>query len=115
MLVRYHWGLGIGHAYSHEDSKSQRTSTGPDCEAELHDEDGGPQIVALDRDMRSLDSENGNDDDDPELGMSVRDDDAFSEQSNSGSESFEDPDGEDEEGDSDEEFLELVDSYYTDY
>lgn len=123
MLVRYHWGLGIGHVYSHEDSKFHQSPAMPDCEAdgpnELEDEDSAdrqhqtPSLTPR-RDTDDSGFEN-EDSDDPELGVDIRDSDDFSDQSSSDSESLEQNcDGENE-AESDEEHLELMDSYYTNY
>jgi hypothetical protein len=125
MLMRYHWGLGIGHVYSHEDDRFQQSSTIIDCEADCEgagiqdmvNEDSADsqcQTRSLTPEKNACDSEF--EDNDPELasGMGAPNDDDFSDggSSDSDSESLE-QDGKEVEGD--EEYLELVDSYYTDY
>jgi hypothetical protein len=120
--------VGIGHVYSHEDEggKFQQSPATSDCQAdcegagthEMDDEDstdrqGQTLQVGLTLGKNSCDSDvEDGDGDDPELGMGVRGDDDFSDGSSSDSESIE-QDGEETEGD--EEYLELIDSYYTDY
>ena len=117
MLVRYHWRLGIGHVYSHEDDKFPPSAAilnyAADGTNEIDDEDSADRqnetlkLTPLEKDA---DFEN-EDNDNPELGMGVRDDDDFSDQSSSDSESQDS----EEEAESDEERLELMESYYTDY
>lgn len=115
MLMRYHWGLGIGHVYAQESKLQQNSQAAtPDGEADgtnmLDDEesaDARHQAVTLGEDIQDPDFELG-DSDSPEPGMGIRDEDEdeFSGQSGSDLES--------ESGD-DEECLELMETYYTNY
>jgi|SRR5882757_3617592 len=138
MLMRYHWGLGIGHVYAHEAKLPQDSAT-PDGKADdtnmlddeesadaqhqavtlgedfqdanvLDDEESADtqhQAVTLGEDIQDPDFEHGNGDS-PELGMGIQDEDEdeFIGQSDSDLES---------ESWDDEECLELMETYYTNY
>src|SRR5882757_5789806 len=113
MLMRYHWGLGIGHVYAHEAKLPQDSAT-PNGKADdtnvLDDEesaDAQHQAVTLGEDIQDPDFEHGNGDS-PELGMGIQDEDEdeFIGQSDSDLES---------ESWDDEECLELMETYYTNY
>lgn len=113
MLMRYHWGLGIGHVYAQE-AKLQQNSATPDGEVDgtnmLDGEESANarhQAVTLGEDIQDPDFELGHNDN-PEPGMGIRDEDEdeFSAQSGSDLES---------ESWDDEECLELMETYYTDY
>lgn len=113
MLMRYHWGLGIGHAYAQEAKLPQNSAT-PDGEADdtnvLDGEESAStwhQAVALGEGIQDPGVDHG-DGDNPEPGMGIQDEyeDEFSGQSGSDLES---------ESWDDEEHLELMETYYTDY
>lgn len=108
MLMRYHWGLGIGHVYAQE-AKLQQNSTTPDMSDDEESADARHQAVqvTLGEDIQDPDFELG-DSDNPEPGMGIQDEDEdeFSGQSGSDLES--------ESGD-DEECLELMETYHTNY
>ena len=104
--MRYHWGLGIGHTYSHKDS-----------------EDINGQYFEADEDEDEVDGTGGNDSvpggsgcsDDPE-----RDDHILHVESDSQSDSHPSTSGDATDrdvglADSDEELLEITESYYAHY
>lgn len=116
--MRYHWGLGIGHVYAHE-SKVQERSEVFSCEEEDTDAmnnddstDRVDQTAGHAQDMLRYNDNNNDDDDNVEFDMGIGDDEKdfsdHSDQSSSGS----DLDWDEE---NDEECLELLDSYHTDY
>ena len=101
ILMRYHWGLGIGHTYSHEDSENINGQYSEVDEDEV-DETGGNDSVP----GQNVPGGSGCSDD-PELD----DHDSDSHSSTSG-----DADRDVAESDeSDEELLELTESYYAHY
>lgn len=73
MLMRYHWSLGIGHAYSHVDNSVQPESTlaHKDHRTLLDENDDGSDEVIHPTTDYDLD-ENDPDPDDPELAMDER-------------------------------------------
>lgn len=112
MLVRYHWGLGIGHVYAQE-SKVQRGSDILICKEDgtdvMNDEDsvdGLDHTGGVGEDMHPYTDTN---DDNAGLEMGIGND----EEDLSGESSSERDSNCDEEND--EEFLELMDSYHTNY
>ena len=99
--MRYHWGLGIGHVYSHEDGRFQQSSTIIDCEADCEgagiqdtvNEDSADRQCQTRRSLKNAcDSEF--EDNDPELasGMGAPNDDDFSDGGSSDSDSEQDGD-----------------------
>jgi hypothetical protein len=73
MLMRYHWGLGIGHIYSHE------RYSHPSHSADLIEPDDTSEEQANDPDLRPMERDDDNDKggpmevEDPELGLEERD------------------------------------------
>jgi hypothetical protein len=71
LLMRYHWGLGVGHLHAHQHAATSipgedshiRTQS-PDCEPDVDENDVGAQTQDRDGD---------NDADDPELSLTERD------------------------------------------
>jgi hypothetical protein len=120
MLMRYHVGLGIGHIHLQNDNKWEQNSTIRDGEMDdadrLNDLEESAELqsqtLPLGKDASDFE---GDDDicfvDDSELGMGEWDDDEFNHSSDHSSES----EDWNEEAESDEERLELMDSYYTNY
>jgi hypothetical protein len=119
MIMRYHWGLGIGHTYSHGTRLSHTSGTIPDPSMthDLESDNNRSQNVSESQanDERTVDN-NMEDTENPEhaeLGMSAPDEDLYFDselESELGSEEWQDiPEEEDEE------YLELHDMYHTEY
>jgi hypothetical protein len=122
MLMRYHGGLGIGHTQFQRDSKCSQGSAvldgGGDDDNASGDEDAADgqcrSPISLGKDISTLEGEDGYQSDDPELGIvGIWGDDGFDQSSSD--ENAELEKDWNEEAESDEEYLELMDSYYTDY
>jgi hypothetical protein len=106
--MRYHWGLGIGHTYSHKDS-----------------EDINGQYFEADEDEDEVDGTGGNDSvpggsgcsDDPERDGHILhvESDSLSESDSHPSTSGDATDRDVGLADSDEELLEITESYYAHY
>jgi hypothetical protein len=75
MMMRYHWGLGIGHTYSH--ATTAGSSAAPVSAAEPLEDDPTPEsdITNVLRDISLPQNEKNLDHDDPELGFENRQDD----------------------------------------
>jgi hypothetical protein len=121
MIMRYHWGLGIGHTYSHGVCLSHASTiqTPSPTHHDLESDEGRFEChndsQANSNSGRAAD-DNADDPDldleDAELGTSAQDEDpCFDTDSESelGSEEWQDVPEENEE------FLELYDTYHTDY
>lgn len=108
MVMRYHWGLAIGHTYSHAaaaDSAVVQASAAEPQEDEL---------VALDSANVLVDiplHQNGEDPyfDNPELGFENREDDWIDEEADQEEGNIDDGD------DGDDEFLDFIDMYGLSY
>jgi hypothetical protein len=71
MLMRYHWGLGVGHVYSH--GRGAKISTPCTTTTQtFEDADSGDEAVTK---PIQYDQVDGSDAEDPELGFDDREDD----------------------------------------
>jgi len=117
MVMRYHWGLGIGHTYSHGIRFPSHASTIPHPSTTHGIESSDSDDHSFQDDNNGGrpdddDMEDTNDPEDGELGMSAQDEDlCFDTESELGSEEWQDVPEEDD----DEEFLEIHDMYHTEY
>jgi hypothetical protein len=108
MLLRYHWGLGIGHTYSDRGPLAPQSSTilepaeDVGAEGDSHNCDEGPRLA---RDVPELEANNLEGEEGWESEDSGGDSDS----------GVPDSDREDLEGDQDEELQELTESYYANY
>jgi hypothetical protein len=105
MLMRYHWGLGIGHVYAHDivangvtdGSLSKSTAEEPvilaGLDVELETQGSAPEPLHV---CPTDDADGSDDSDDPELGMENRDDDNWDSDDDGDEELEEDPYGSDE-------------------
>jgi hypothetical protein len=77
MLMRYHWGLGIGHIYTHEHYSHPSHSILADSDLIEPQADDTSEEQTNDPDLHPMDDENDNggpmEVDDPELGLEERD------------------------------------------
>jgi hypothetical protein len=71
MVMRYHWGLGVGHVYSHDQGMARTTTTScTSAQTSAITMDNPVDII-----HQQLDDGNNSDVDNPELGLEDRDDD----------------------------------------
>ena len=77
MVVRYHWGLGIGHVYSHGQGTANITTTSVQAPDVTTDNSVGINALEDGNDFDVDNPEDGNDFDvdNPELGLEDREDD----------------------------------------
>lgn len=95
MVMRYHWGLGVGHVYSH--GRTAGRATAP---SNPHDSDAAVEDVPPNEPIVAEQLEVGSDIDDPEFGFQNHDDDMG-----------EDPQDFEDEFESDEGLIDLHDMY----
>ena len=106
MLMRYHWGLGISHTYSHGNGLQYSTNLNPSITSDLENEDNHLEDSDCQINGRST-TDNAAVEQDDQL-----DDLKYDTDKESGSEEeWESVEEEEEE----EEFLELHDMYHADY
>lgn len=69
MVMRFHWGLGIGHVYSHADSPNVSTVSGGEEEDEDHNSDKNVEVKT----QSIIDDDEDDDEENPEeLGLEDR-------------------------------------------
>ncbi|EDQ99293.1 uncharacterized protein LACBIDRAFT_335113 [Laccaria bicolor S238N-H82] len=114
MIMRYHWGIGIGHMYAHGHISAAQTPSEPITNSAqvAPNQNNGENWNEMGGYGGYEGSHDGSDLDESELGMDDREDPNLDASSESGS----DKDGapyDDQSQDDDEEFLELNDMYYS--
>jgi len=90
--MRYHWGLAIGHIYTH----GQAAATTDNSTQELHPTTTGSLEAETDQDPELLNQMNAPEDADAEFSLENREDDLVEEIQGSEDEHAEDSDGDDE-------------------
>lgn len=114
MLMRYHWGLGIGHTYSHAEVFDQQKSATQALDEDVADESDTHGCLA-EMDTFQAKTKQVNCSENPELDICEQDD-LNLDESDSESDSKSSIGGQEEEWeDCDDKLLELMESYYTYY
>jgi len=112
MIMRYHWGIGIGHMYAHGHISAAQTPPEPITNSAqvAPNQDNGENWNEMGGYGGYEGSHDGSDSDEAELGMDDREDPNLDASSESGSDKDGAPD-DDQSQDDDEEFLEFNDMY----
>lgn len=81
MVMRFHWGLGVGHVYSHADSLNANTVGGEEDSDEDHEQNSSYNLLGDDTNVQTTENMTEDEDEDEEnleeLGLEDRETDIW--------------------------------------